>query len=232
MVEGGGRDDRPGRTLFEVSTDKVDSEVPSPAGGVLAEIRVPEGDTVDVGTVLAVVSDGSGPHRPPLPRHLLRPLLRRPTATLPPSSSSRPRPRLRPSPRRPAPTSPPPPPPPRPLRLRSPRYAAAVPAAGVNGANGSANVVLSPVVRRLLDENGIDPSEIRGTGLGGRITRSDVLTLIDEQRAGCGRCPRRLRPRSTGPGRRGGPTGCSRRRSGGPRRHRLRPRWPHRLRPR
>src|SRR5580693_7422213 len=45
--------------LFEVSTDKVDSEVPSPAGGVLAEIRVPEGDTVDVGTVLAVVSDGA-----------------------------------------------------------------------------------------------------------------------------------------------------------------------------
>src|SRR5579862_6949325 len=45
--------------LFEVSTDKVDSEVPSPAAGVLAEIRVPEGDTVDVGTVLAVVSDGA-----------------------------------------------------------------------------------------------------------------------------------------------------------------------------
>ena len=46
--------------LFEVSTDKVDSEVPSPAAGVLAEILVPEGETVDVGTVLAVVSDGAG----------------------------------------------------------------------------------------------------------------------------------------------------------------------------
>src|SRR5580658_5724015 len=45
--------------LFEVSTDKVDSEVPSPAGGVLSEIRVPEGETVDVGTVLAVVSDSA-----------------------------------------------------------------------------------------------------------------------------------------------------------------------------
>src|ERR1700728_3909565 len=45
--------------LFEVSTDKVDSEVPSPAGGVVAEIRVPEGETVDVGTILAVVSDGA-----------------------------------------------------------------------------------------------------------------------------------------------------------------------------
>ena len=45
--------------LFEVSTDKVDTEVPSPAGGVLAEIRVPEGETVEVGTVLAVLSDGA-----------------------------------------------------------------------------------------------------------------------------------------------------------------------------
>jgi len=48
--------------LFEVSTDKVDSEVPSPVAGVLTEIRVPEGDTVDVGTVIAVVGDaGSAP---------------------------------------------------------------------------------------------------------------------------------------------------------------------------
>ena len=44
--------------LFEVSTDKVDTEVPSPVSGVLTEIRVPEGDTVDVGTVIAVVGDG------------------------------------------------------------------------------------------------------------------------------------------------------------------------------
>ncbi|MEM9654674.1 MAG: biotin/lipoyl-containing protein, partial [Actinomycetota bacterium] len=44
--------------LFEVSTDKVDTEVPSPAGGTLTEIRVPEGDTVEVGTILAVVGDG------------------------------------------------------------------------------------------------------------------------------------------------------------------------------
>src|SRR5438477_4150234 len=46
--------------LFEVSTDKVDSEVPSPVAGYLSEIRVPEGDTVDVGAVLAVISDGPG----------------------------------------------------------------------------------------------------------------------------------------------------------------------------
>ncbi|MGB5757967.1 MAG: biotin/lipoyl-containing protein, partial [Acidimicrobiales bacterium] len=47
--------------LFEVSTDKVDTEVPSPFSGTLSEIRVPEGDTVEVGTVLAVLSDGATP---------------------------------------------------------------------------------------------------------------------------------------------------------------------------
>src|SRR6187431_1025582 len=46
--------------LFEVSTDKVDTEVPSPVAGTLTEIRVPEGETVDVGTVIAVVGDGDG----------------------------------------------------------------------------------------------------------------------------------------------------------------------------
>ncbi|MFC0082854.1 biotin/lipoyl-containing protein, partial [Aciditerrimonas ferrireducens] len=54
--------------LFEVSTDKVDSEVPAPASGVLAEIRVPEGETVDVGAVLAVISEGQdAPASPPSP---------------------------------------------------------------------------------------------------------------------------------------------------------------------
>ncbi|MSY91586.1 MAG: dihydrolipoyllysine-residue succinyltransferase, partial [Actinobacteria bacterium] len=50
--------------LFEVSTDKVDSEVPSPVGGVLTEIRVAEGDTVDVGTIIAVVGDGAAAPAP------------------------------------------------------------------------------------------------------------------------------------------------------------------------
>jgi 2-oxoglutarate dehydrogenase E2 component (dihydrolipoamide succinyltransferase) len=54
----------------------------------------------------------------------------------------------------------------------------------VNGSRSAGNKVLSPVVRRLLDENGLDPAEIQGTGLGGRITRSDVLALIDEERSG------------------------------------------------
>ena len=195
--------------LFEVSTDKVDSEVPSPAAGVLAEIRVPEGDTVDVGTVLAIVSDGvaapangAGPTAsetpaaapPPVPA--AAPAAPTPVAPTPvaPTPIPAPPPFAAPAPSVAAPAaavSPPPPPaaaPPVSFAAATPS-AAPVPAApaagsGVNGAGGGATLVLSPVVRRLLDENGIDPSEIRGTGLGGRITRSDVLALIDAQRAG------------------------------------------------
>src|SRR5665213_2458984 len=155
--------------LFEVSTDKVDSEVPSPAGGVLAEIRVPEGDTVDVGTVLAVVSDGAVAPAPAEAPAAAAPAPVAPAAVAPPA----------PAPAAPAPAAPPAPASPAPAVAPAPAPAAApapvapapVPTGGsplaeVNGANGSANLVLSPVVRRLLDENGLDPSQIRGTGLG------------------------------------------------------------------
>jgi len=66
--------------LFEVSTDKVDTEVPSPVAGVLAEIRVPEGETVDVGTVIAVVGDAAGA-LPPSPTTAIT----APTGTVSPS---------------------------------------------------------------------------------------------------------------------------------------------------
>ncbi len=120
--------------LFEVSTDKVDSEVPSPASGYLAEIKVNEGDTVDVGTVLAVVSDAppdgsAAPRLPPTPRRAGRAAPAAPPSPGPPPpprrAGRRPRPRprarLRPPHRRrlpppppcPAPGSPPAPQPPR-----------------------------------------------------------------------------------------------------------------------
>ncbi|MFV0525981.1 MAG: biotin/lipoyl-containing protein, partial [Acidimicrobiales bacterium] len=89
--------------LFEVSTDKVDTEVPSAVAGVLSEIRVPEGDTVDVGTILAVVSDGAAPAAPP-------PAAPAPEAATPPPPPPAP---AAPPPERvaPAPAAPPPPPP-------------------------------------------------------------------------------------------------------------------------
>jgi pyruvate dehydrogenase E2 component (dihydrolipoamide acetyltransferase) len=176
--------------LFEVSTDKVDSEVPSPAAGTLAEIRVQEGETVDVGTVLAVVSaDGAGAAAPAAPAAAEAP-------TPPPPA---------PAQSAPPPPAPAPPAPPPPVPAPVPPAAAPVPAAqaqpappetppapatpaaadvGSDGAGGWGDRILSPVVRRLLDDNGIDPAEITGTGLGGRITRADVLDFIDSRRAG------------------------------------------------
>ncbi|MGP0029114.1 MAG: dihydrolipoamide acetyltransferase family protein, partial [Acidimicrobiales bacterium] len=150
--------------LFEVSTDKVDSEVPSPAAGVLTEILVPEGDTVEVGVVLAVIGDGAGPgatESAPDPVPATEPeLTPAPAVPTPPAAPA-------------APAVPPPPPP-------APTVAAAPPAAPAAESNGAAEpLVLSPVVRKLLAENGIDPSEVTGTGVGGRITREDVLKVVD-----------------------------------------------------
>jgi len=142
--------------LFEVSTDKVDTEVPSPVSGVLTEIRAEEGDTVDVGTVIAVVgaSDGAAEQAAaPAPDP-------GPAAPAPPEPTPAPA-ALTPAPSAPAPTPPP----------------AAAPAAPV--ASVDDNRLLSPVVRRLVNEYGLDTSAIVGTGLGGRITRDDVLDHID-----------------------------------------------------
>ncbi len=121
--------------LFEVSTDKVDSEVPSPASGVLAEILVAEGDTVDVGTRLAVIGDGAEAPAPPPPAAET-------VAPAPPAAETP----------APPPASLPTPPP----------------------AEAPAGAVLSPMVRKLIADHGIDAASIRGTGVGGRITRHDV----------------------------------------------------------
>ena len=144
--------------LFEVSTDKVDTEVPSPIAGVLTEIRVAEGDTVPVGTVIAVVGDSAGAPAPapaaPAPAAAPTP----PPAPAPAPVAAPPAPAAAPAPvaAPPAPTSPVP-----------------APASSTEG------MVLSPVVRKLISENGLDASRINGTGPGGRITRDDVMAVID-----------------------------------------------------
>jgi 2-oxoglutarate dehydrogenase E2 component (dihydrolipoamide succinyltransferase) len=159
--------------LFEVSTDKVDSEVPSPFSGVLTEILVPEGETVDVGTRLAVISDGSAA----------------PAAASPASAQPAP-PAPAPAPEKPAaPAATSQPEPASPAPAPAP-VAAAEPAAAEAGDSGSAGgdgagPVLSPVVRKLIAEHGLDPAQIKGTGAGGRITRGDVLAVIDS-RGGAG----------------------------------------------
>jgi 2-oxoglutarate dehydrogenase E2 component (dihydrolipoamide succinyltransferase) len=141
--------------LFEVSTDKVDTEVPSPVAGVLVEIRVQEGDTVPVGAVIGVVGDaGAAPAAAPAP-----------VAASAPAPA--PEPAAAPAP---APAAAP---------AAAPATPAPVPAATQHDSLGS-DIVLSPVVRRLINENGLDVRAITGTGPGGRITRDDVLSVIEK----------------------------------------------------
>ncbi|MGA1157708.1 MAG: 2-oxoglutarate dehydrogenase, E2 component, dihydrolipoamide succinyltransferase [Ilumatobacteraceae bacterium] len=140
--------------LFEVSTDKVDTEVPSPVAGVLTEIRVPEGETVPVGAVIAVVGDaGSAPAPAPAPAAAPEPA---PAPAPAPSPASAPAPAAAPS-----------------------AAPAAAPAPAAASPVASDSRLLSPVVRRLVNEHGIDVDQLVGTGPGGRITREDVLDFID-----------------------------------------------------
>jgi len=175
--------------LFEVSTDKVDTEVPSPIAGVLTEIRVQEGDTVAVGTVIAVVGDaGAAPTSAVAPAEVPAPASN-PTPPLAPASdvaatvaSSNVAEASSPSPTATAPTPAEAPrveaPAPAPAPTPAPATAAPAPAPAAAPAAGG-SVVLSPVVRKLISENGLDASHITGTGPGGRITRDDVVAVIE-----------------------------------------------------
>jgi 2-oxoglutarate dehydrogenase E2 component (dihydrolipoamide succinyltransferase) len=142
--------------LFEVSTDKVDTEVPSPVAGVLTEIRVPEGETVPVGAVIGVVGDAGA------------------VVAAPPAAAPAPVVEAAPTPVVPAPVVAAPAPAP----VATPVVAAPAPA--VAPAAGNDNRLLSPVVRRLVNEHNLNVDSIAGTGPGGRITREDVLDHIDK----------------------------------------------------
>jgi 2-oxoglutarate dehydrogenase E2 component (dihydrolipoamide succinyltransferase) len=157
--------------LFEVSTDKVDSEVPSPASGYLAEILVAEGATVDVGTRLAVVTDAAPSGS------VLADSVGAPAGSSPVSASAPPEP----APSKPAPPELAPPEP-QPKSGRMPERATGSEGTNPNGGG----LVLSPVVRKLVAEHGIDPASVPGTGKGGRITREDVLSFLDLRATGGG----------------------------------------------
>jgi pyruvate dehydrogenase E2 component (dihydrolipoamide acetyltransferase) len=148
--------------LFEVSTDKVDSEVPSPAAGVLTEILVPEGDTVEVGVVLAKIGGDSG-GEPAGPTETPAPPVQAPAPEAEPSPAA--------APPAPAPATPAP----------APAAQSAPPPDAAEKAPEP--LVLSPVVRKLLTENGISAANVAGTGVGGRITREDVLKVVDANHA-------------------------------------------------
>ena len=142
--------------LFEISTDKVDAEIPSPSAGVLKEIKVTEGQTVPIQTVVAVIDGAGAAVATPAPV---------PAKSVAPTPASVPAP---------AAVAPPPPPSPKPA---APVPAASTPAAAPQRAAGE-RIHSSPLVRRMASEHGIDLAAIQGTGAGGRISKQDIEAVI------------------------------------------------------
>jgi 2-oxoglutarate dehydrogenase E2 component (dihydrolipoamide succinyltransferase) len=161
--------------LFEVSTDKVDSEVPSPVAGVLTEIRAKEGDTVPVGAVIAVVGDASAApsSEAQAPAASVSPPAPADADAAPSAVEPEPEPAPQtPAPPMPAPTVPQPSAQPSVQSPAEPERAAQPPAGQAPGR------LVSPVVRQLAREHDLDLAGVQGTGAGGRITRADVERAI------------------------------------------------------
>ncbi len=143
--------------LLEISTDKVDTEVPSPGSGVLQEIVVQEGETVEVGTRLAVIApEGAAPVEAPA----------EPRASAADVPHFAPPPEPEPEPQAEAPA-------PAPATAPAPEPAPAVAQPSGNGK------FVSPVVARIASEHGVDPGQVPGTGAGGRVTKKDILAFIE-----------------------------------------------------
>jgi 2-oxoglutarate dehydrogenase E2 component (dihydrolipoamide succinyltransferase) len=161
--------------LFEISTDKVDTEVPSPAAGTLTQILVPEGQTVAVGTDLATIDsgDGAAAAQPVAAKEEPAPSdadSGSASATPVPESAPAETPQAEPAAAVPAAQAPSQPTP-------SPKTAPTEPAAA-QADQGPRSQILSPLVRRLADEHQVDLGQIQGTGTGGRITKNDILAFV------------------------------------------------------
>jgi 2-oxoglutarate dehydrogenase E2 component (dihydrolipoamide succinyltransferase) len=140
--------------LFEISTDKVDAEIPSPSAGVLLEILVQEGQTVEINTVVGRIGQAGEAARPSAPKSAAPPTPAAPRATAAPRPAPTPPPASAPAP---APT-----PAPKPAPPAAPAY-----------------VRSSPVVQKIAAEHGVDVSLVEGTGEGGRVTKKDIMTYIE-----------------------------------------------------
>jgi pyruvate dehydrogenase E2 component (dihydrolipoamide acetyltransferase) len=153
--------------LFEISTDKVDAEIPSPSAGVLKEIKIPEGQTVPIQTVVAVI-DGAGAASATAPAPAATPATTaaeaKPVAPAPVAPAAAP---LKPAPSAPSASASQP----------APSASTPAPAAGT----GTERIHSSPLVRRMAKEHGIDLTSLEGTGAAGRITKEDIEAAIAAQ---------------------------------------------------
>jgi 2-oxoglutarate dehydrogenase E2 component (dihydrolipoamide succinyltransferase) len=146
--------------LFEISTDKVDAEIPSPSAGVLKEIKVNEGQTVPIQTVVALIDAAGAPSQPAAPA----PAKPAPATSAPVSAESAPA-------AKPAALKPVPAPAAAPIPAKGPAPSSAQP----SRQNGGDKIRSSPLVRRIARENQIDLAQIPGTGAGGRVSKRDIL---------------------------------------------------------
>ncbi|HEY1995361.1 MAG TPA: biotin/lipoyl-containing protein, partial [Edaphobacter sp.] len=124
--------------IFEISTDKVDAEIPSPVAGVLSEIKVPEGSTVTINTVVAVIGGTAGKSAGPVA-----------------------------APTVPAPTA-------------APSTETSTPATPASGAAEGERVRSSPLVRKIAKDNNVDLTKVPGTGASGRITKTDIVSHLEQ----------------------------------------------------
>src|SRR5450432_1949843 len=160
--------------LFEISTDKVDAEIPSPSAGVLKEIKVTEGQTVPIQTIVAVIDvDGAGAA---------------PVATPPKPEAAKPAPA-------PAPAADA-----KPSAAAAAPSAQPNPAISASGER----VRSSPLVRKIARENNIDVSQVPGTGAGGRVSKQDILGAVESgsgpgSRSGVGVTPSAQNPTPSRP---------------------------------
>ncbi|WP_298180970.1 2-oxoglutarate dehydrogenase, E2 component, dihydrolipoamide succinyltransferase [Saccharomonospora sp.] len=161
--------------LLEISTDKVDTEVPSPVAGTVLEITAAEDETVEVGAQLAVVGPAGAapapqapaqPEREPAPQQPAAPQAQpAPTPQPAPQPEPEPAPQAQPAPSAPAPQAP------------APAPQQARPASTERDSAGTPYV--TPLVRKLAAEHGIDLNTVKGTGVGGRIRKQDVLAAAE-----------------------------------------------------
>ena len=145
--------------LFEISTDKVDAEIPSPAAGTLTEVRYKEGDTVEVNVVVAVL-DGNQSSS-------VSSVVEKPAEPAPPP------------PPPPAPVQAAPPPPPAPVQAAPPPPPAPVETKAEPTVEDLRRTKSSPLVRKIAQEHNVDISKLEGTGMSGRVTKNDILSFIE-----------------------------------------------------